>query len=262
MRTQCPHCQTKLNVSDEHKGKQAKCPKCSGQFVLEPVNEVNSEEISTGSNEQISKEQTPKIVICKECEEEMHKGEQVYIMKDRSLCEECWTTSTKEILKIATHHRLFNYLILMSICSFVSVFIPPIILPVLFVNLYFVFKKVPVWLRAIDVSIVGRILYCTGIFLLPFFGVVVQLTLLVKLLRRVGVSIVGVVFFVLWLLLTTILAWGTILLFSLLVNYLIGLLLLDYRARAYLKDYGLRMGLLGADLNEACPQTITYKIGE
>lgn len=36
MKTQCPNCKSKFNVSEANIGKQAKCPKCTNPFKIEP----------------------------------------------------------------------------------------------------------------------------------------------------------------------------------------------------------------------------------
>jgi predicted Zn finger-like uncharacterized protein len=36
MKTQCPNCKAKFNVDDKFAGKQAKCPKCTKPFTIEP----------------------------------------------------------------------------------------------------------------------------------------------------------------------------------------------------------------------------------
>jgi predicted Zn finger-like uncharacterized protein len=40
MKTQCPGCKAKFNVSDQNVGKKAKCPKCAQPFTIEPVIET------------------------------------------------------------------------------------------------------------------------------------------------------------------------------------------------------------------------------
>jgi predicted Zn finger-like uncharacterized protein len=40
MKTQCPHCKARFNVDDKFAGKQAKCPKCSKPFTIEPFIET------------------------------------------------------------------------------------------------------------------------------------------------------------------------------------------------------------------------------
>ncbi|MGD0077342.1 MAG: zinc-ribbon domain-containing protein [Sedimentisphaerales bacterium] len=40
MKTQCPNCKARFNVDDKFAGKQAKCPKCSKLFTIEPFVET------------------------------------------------------------------------------------------------------------------------------------------------------------------------------------------------------------------------------
>jgi predicted Zn finger-like uncharacterized protein len=40
MKTQCPNCKSKFNVGETNIGKQAKCPKCSKPFIIEPFAET------------------------------------------------------------------------------------------------------------------------------------------------------------------------------------------------------------------------------
>jgi predicted Zn finger-like uncharacterized protein len=42
MKTQCPHCKAKFNASDNFAGKQAKCPKCTKPFTIEPFIEPSA----------------------------------------------------------------------------------------------------------------------------------------------------------------------------------------------------------------------------
>jgi predicted Zn finger-like uncharacterized protein len=43
MKTQCPGCKAKFNVSDQSIGKKAKCPKCAQPFTIEPLVETSSQ---------------------------------------------------------------------------------------------------------------------------------------------------------------------------------------------------------------------------
>jgi predicted Zn finger-like uncharacterized protein len=40
MKTQCPHCKARFNTNEKSIGKQAKCPKCSKPFTIEPFIET------------------------------------------------------------------------------------------------------------------------------------------------------------------------------------------------------------------------------
>jgi len=49
MKTQCPNCKSRFSVSQISVGKQAKCPKCSNPFIIEPLAETLGaiEEVTT-----------------------------------------------------------------------------------------------------------------------------------------------------------------------------------------------------------------------
>jgi predicted Zn finger-like uncharacterized protein len=40
MKTQCPNCKARFNVDEKFTGKQAKCPKCTKPFTIQPFSEV------------------------------------------------------------------------------------------------------------------------------------------------------------------------------------------------------------------------------
>lgn len=50
MKTQCPNCKSKFNVNETNAGKQAKCPKCTKPFTIEPFIETPAAVVTPPSN--------------------------------------------------------------------------------------------------------------------------------------------------------------------------------------------------------------------
>ena len=61
MKTQCPSCKTISNVSDEHKGKKAKCKKCQQVFVINPIDEETTGNLCEKKENNIAKPQEEEI---------------------------------------------------------------------------------------------------------------------------------------------------------------------------------------------------------
>jgi predicted Zn finger-like uncharacterized protein len=78
MKTQCPHCQTKFNAPDEHKGKKVKCPKCSELFFITQVFERASVDNCAACGRAISGSEQPCVfkgkIVCEKCDEKLRKG--------------------------------------------------------------------------------------------------------------------------------------------------------------------------------------------
>jgi predicted Zn finger-like uncharacterized protein len=71
MKTECPHCHTRFNIADEHKGKRTKCPKCKGAFVIVPFIENRPRE------------------VCSRCGREIGRFEQTFVFGGKIVCGEC-----------------------------------------------------------------------------------------------------------------------------------------------------------------------------
>jgi predicted Zn finger-like uncharacterized protein len=50
MKTQCPNCKAKFNINETSVGKQAKCPKCTQPFTIEPFAEAPAAAVTPAQN--------------------------------------------------------------------------------------------------------------------------------------------------------------------------------------------------------------------
>ena len=77
MKTQCPHCQTKFNAPDKHKGKKVKCPKCGQLFVIALFSEAAGAEVCTNCGRAIGKLEQPCVfkdeIVFSECDQKLRK---------------------------------------------------------------------------------------------------------------------------------------------------------------------------------------------
>ncbi len=48
MKTQCPNCKAKFNINETSVGKQAKCPKCTNPFTIQPFREIPASPANRG----------------------------------------------------------------------------------------------------------------------------------------------------------------------------------------------------------------------
>ncbi len=78
MKTQCPHCQARFKVPEEHKGKKAKCSKCSKPFVIAPFVDSMAVQECTSCGRKIEGLEQVRVVdgriICKHCDGTLQKG--------------------------------------------------------------------------------------------------------------------------------------------------------------------------------------------
>jgi predicted Zn finger-like uncharacterized protein len=80
MKTQCPHCQARFKLAEEHKGKKAKCSKCGKGFVVAPFVDSMAVQECTRCGRKVEGLEYVRVVdgrvICKHCEQTAQKGSQ------------------------------------------------------------------------------------------------------------------------------------------------------------------------------------------